>query len=537
MSAHDATADDTIPLTKSAGHPVMKAIKAVLGLIPTLVVVSAALAIGWWGHTNHWQMPTFAQLRGEVPEVKDWCPTHNIAESECVECDPSLMLRPKERGWCRVHGVAECVTCRPELSHGANSASVSEAEYERIQKALDFAPRPKNKSNCQLHTRRIQYATEADVDKSGIIVKPVWTAPMSEFLSAPGELSHDQTKVAHLSIRQPGSVWKVYKHLGDEVKSGDLLAVIDAAEVGKTKAELLQAMASLRLREQVLTGMKESSGIVSGAKVREAEAAVVESDIRVGAACQALTNMGLTIQKSEVAKLTPVQLEAFVQWLGLPQSVVKTLNPKMTTTNLLPLLAPMNGKVMSNNVVAGEVVDSTRVLFEIVDTTALWLTLDLKNEESHLVKLGQKVVFQPDNGQPEITGTLAWKNSQIDLKTRTMKVRANIPDPEQKLVANTFGRGRVILREEPKTITVPSEAVHWEGCCNVVFVRDRDYLTSPYKVFHVRKVRLGAKDEKQTEIIAGVLPGELVVTTGSGLLLTELLRGSLGEGCACCHPK
>ena len=515
----------------------MNIVKAVLGVIPTLVVVGAALAIGWWGHANHWQMPSFAELRGDVPAQTDWCPTHNIAESDCVECDAALMPRAKEVGWCKVHGVAECVICNPGLAHGANNSTVSLAERERIRKAIDFASRATNKSNCQQHARRIQFASEAAVDKSGIVVKPVWTAPMSEFLSAPGELSYDQTRTAHLSVRLPGSVWKVFKRLGDEVKTGDVLAVIDAADVGKTKTELLQAMASLRLREQILVGMKESAGIVSGAKVREAEAAVVEADIRVGAACQALTNMGLPIRKPEVVKRTPAQLEVDTQWLGLPDSVVKTLDAKMTTTNLLPLLAPMNGKVMSHDVVAGELVDSTRVLFEIVDTTSLWLTLDLKNEENHLVKLGQTVVFQPDNGQPEITSTLAWKNSQIDLKTRTMKVRANILDPEQKLVANTFGRGQVVLREEPKAITVPNEALHWEGCCNIVFVRDRDYLTSPYKVFHVRKVRLGAKDEKQTEIIAGVLPGELVVTTGSGLLLTELLRGNLGEGCACCHPK
>ena len=48
-----------------------------------------------------------------------------------------------------------------------------------------------------------------------------------------------------------------------------------------------------------------------------------------------------------------------------------------------------------------------------------------------------------------------------------------------------------------------------------MFVRDKDYLKAGApKVFHVRKVRLGAKDGKNTEIIAGVLPGELVVDQG-----------------------
>ena len=53
------------------------------------------------------------------------------------------------------------------------------------------------------------------------------------------------------------------------------------------------------------------------------------------------------------------------------------------------------------------------------------------------------------------------------------------------------------------------------------------------KVFHVRTVRLGAKNEKFTEIIAGVLPGEVVATKGSDVLRAELLKNNLGEGCCC----
>jgi cobalt-zinc-cadmium efflux system membrane fusion protein len=73
---------------------------------------------------------------------------------------------------------------------------------------------------------------------------------------------------------------------------------------------------------------------------------------------------------------------------------------------------------------------------------------------------------------------------------------------------------------------VPSAAVHWEGDCFVVFVRDKNYLADGApKVFHVRTVRLGVRDAKTTEIIAGVLPGEFVATRGSGLLLSELRKG------------
>jgi cobalt-zinc-cadmium efflux system membrane fusion protein len=87
---------------------------------------------------------------------------------------------------------------------------------------------------------------------------------------------------------------------------------------------------------------------------------------------------------------------------------------------------------------------------------------------------------------------------------------------------------------------VPDEAIHWEGCCHVVFVRDKGYFDgkgSP-KVFHVRTVRLGTGRrpgglgmENYTEIVAGVSPGEIVAAKGSDVLRAELLKNGLGEGC------
>ena len=64
-----------------------------------------------------------------------------------------------------------------------------------------------------------------------------------------------------------------------------------------------------------------------------------------------------------------------------------------------------------------------------------------------------------------------------------------------------------------------------------MFVRDRRFRQEGQpKVFHTRTVRVGARDERHTEIIAGVLPGELVATKNSTIIMAELLRGKIGEG-------
>ncbi|MEX0977502.1 MAG: efflux transporter periplasmic adaptor subunit, partial [Pirellulales bacterium] len=96
----------------------------------------------------------------------------------------------------------------------------------------------------------------------------------------------------------------------------------------------------------------------------------------------------------------------------------------------------------------------------------------------------------------------------------------------------TFGTGRIVLREEPQAMVVPREAVQSTGDATFVFVRDRDYLKQGTpKVFHVRQVRTGARDETGVEILAGALPGEVIATKGSTVLLGQLLRSNFGAAC------
>jgi cobalt-zinc-cadmium efflux system membrane fusion protein len=235
--------------------------------------------------------------------------------------------------------------------------------------------------------------------------------------------------------------------------------------------------------------------------------------------------------------ITTEMLENKLHFLGIPAEISGKLDPLQTTRNLLPLVSPIDGIIVSREVVAGEVVDASKILFEVVDNEHKWMTLDVKSEDARFLHLGQKVLFQENQSIKDIVCNLSWVSTQADIKTRTVKARANLNDEGGKMRANTFGTGKIILREEPQALSVPKEAVHWEGCCNVVFVRDANFLNPDApKFFSVRKVRIGIRDDNQVEILAGLLPGELVVKQGSGLLLSELLKGSLGEGCAC-HSK
>jgi cobalt-zinc-cadmium efflux system membrane fusion protein len=168
----------------------------------------------------------------------------------------------------------------------------------------------------------------------------------------------------------------------------------------------------------------------------------------------------------------------------------------------------------------------------------LWLTLNVRQEDAKYVTSGQTVLFQPSDRERggEIKGTVNWISTAADDVTRTVQVRVDLPNADGRLRAHTFGTGRIVLRDEPKAIVVPSEAVHWDGTCHVVFVRDRNFFQpDASKFFHVRSVRPGVKQGEMTEIIAGVLPGEVIASKNSVVLEAQLLKANLGAGCGCAH--
>ncbi|HMF13926.1 MAG TPA: efflux RND transporter periplasmic adaptor subunit [Gemmataceae bacterium] len=505
-----------------------------LGRTALSLLVFAALGVLFvWGHHTGWKLPRFSSLAGDTLETKDdWCEAHGVPESQCVECNPDLMPRTKPFGWCKVHGVHECPLDHPEVAQTPVSPRIAGADFARANRALEFAERLENNTKCKLHDRRIQFASMEAVDKAGIEVEPVWTAAMVESVAGNGEITYDQTRTARLSSRVPGTVFQVTKRAGDTVKQGEVIALVDAAEVGKAKSEFLQAMLQVRLGGERLQRLEEAlgRGAVSEQAYREQVTAVSESRIRLATAREAMVNLGLSVDLDAFQAVPKEKLADRLRFLGLPESTTRSLDPHETTGNLLAVTAPFDGVVVARHVVGGEVVDSTKLLFVVVDVRQMWLTLDLRLEDAARVSVGQEVRFRPDSGA-EARGKISWISTEADPKTRTLKVRATLDNGDGRLRANTFGSGRVVLREESQAVVVPNSAVHWEGCCHVVFVRDKRFLESGApKVFHVRTVRLGANDDKQTEIIAGVLPGEIVATRGSGLLRSELLKNDLGEG-------
>lgn len=498
---------------------------------PNVIVFALLAGVMALGHHTGWKMPKLSALLGTAPATDaDWCAEHLVPEDQCVECQVELMPKPKEFGFCQIHGVAECVNCHPELAQVKGEPKLPKYDTAAAIAVMD---RPENNSKNTLYKRRVQFASAESAERAGIKTDPVGEERMIDAITANGELTFDPTRVAHLSPRVAGTVSYVYKTVGDEVAAGEILALIDAAQVGQAKSQLLQALVQLQLKRTNVQRMRNAADALAARTLLEAEAALQAAEITLISARQALVNLGFGVAE-DLEKRDAKKLSEELLYLGLPSTYLAALPAGTMTANLIAVRSPYSGVIVSSDVVSGEVVDTARTLFTVADPSRKWLTLSVRQEEARYVSRGLPVTFRADDGSKEVTGSIAWLSPAVDERTRTLQVRVSLDNHGSGLRDKTFGTGRIVLRDEPHAVVVPREAVQSTADANFVFVRDRHYFEKDApKVYHVRQVRIGARTDEYVEILAGVLPGEVVAKEGSNVLLSQLLRSNLGAGCGC----
>ncbi|MBI1246737.1 HlyD family efflux transporter periplasmic adaptor subunit [bacterium] len=506
------------------------------GSIGPILVIAALIGIFAFGHFTDWKMPKFAALLGQAePAPADWCDEHGVPESICVECNETLMPKTQDFGWCSKHGIHNCVLDHPELAQLASVPKISDEDRAKADLAMTMPLSKENNSGCNSYLKRIQFASVEAVTQAGVDVELVERRPIEQTVSGSGEILYDPTRTASFASRAPGSVLRVEKNVGDRVEEGEVLALVESQQVGELKSNLIRALAEKSLQRQNVTRLNLAKNAVAGVRLLEADAALAKSEADVLSIVQSLENLGLSVDIQSLAQMSEQDAFEQLRYLGVPESLQPELRTRTSTANLLPVRSSLSGFVSQRNVTQGEVVDTNRSLFRIADTSQMWLMLEIPLEDVEQVQAGQKVRFLADGSSQEVIGQVDWISSAADPQTRMVKARAVLPNPDGRLRDKTYGTGNIILRAEDNAIVIPSESAHWEGCCRIVFVRDKHYFDSPEspKVFHVRSVRLGASQDGYTEVIAGVLPGEVVATTGSDVLRAQLLKSGLGAGCAC----
>ncbi len=512
-------------------------IRVVLSWIPSLVVIAALLGLASYGHRTDWRLPSFASLTKASPATSSpsWCDSHGVSEPECIVCNPGLIEAAVELEFCRQHGVHGCVLCNPSLAETKQPTSATLDDLERAQRALDLKPRVENLAISDSPGSRIQFASIEAMNKAAVDVEPVERRRITETISAASEILYDATKTAQVSPQADGIVRRVLVEVGDWVVQGQVLALIDSSEAGRLKTELLAALSDEQLRRATVDRLRPLAGqAIAGKRLLESENELQQATAAVDRAAGTLGNLGIRVDLAYLRGLDQAASDTYVRRLGMKDVPDEVIASDTNNGNWIAVLAPLEGQVVRRVTTVGEVVDRGAELFRLVDTRTVWLDLRVSAEDSALVKLGQAVTFLPDGQRNLRTGSVTWISTELDPQTRTVRVRAELDNTDQSLRNESFGQGQVVLRDESDAIVIPESALQWDGTGHVVFVRDASFFDAGRpKFFVTRSVRAGVRQDGFVEIIAGVLPGEVVASSGSEVLRAQLLRSNLGAGCTC----
>ncbi len=472
---------------RAASFSASALLSVIAGWALSIVTTAALLAVGWAGHSTHW---TFG-FGDHAPHARPG-QGHDSAHAE----EPGKVDSPPADG--------------DQLAHAGSADATEESLHGTVR-----------------------FPSKEALERTGIEVVPVERRPMVSELEVAGVVDYDERRTAQLSSRVGGSIWRVEKHLGDLVRKGEVLLVIDSQEVGRLKAEFLNALVTFESRREQMAILEEVQGAVMGRQLREARAALREARIHLVNDEQALVNLGLPVAIADYEALVDEARAERIRTVGLPEEVIAGLDDDVVTSNLLPLSAPFDGVVVGRDAVVGEVVEAAKPIFEVADVSRMILSLKVDKEDAGKVAIGQPVRFRPDGSDEEYVSRITWISTEVDQATRTLQVRAEVDNQSTLPVvsnaglrAHTFGSGRIEIDRRGTAIVVPSQSVQWDGSRWVVFVPSGDVA------FTAREVHPGIREGNDVEIIGDPAGGTLerVVRAGSHVLKSQVLLERMESG-------
>lgn len=363
-------------------------------------------------------------------------------------------------------------------------------------------------AECATSKAKVRLARPETARRAGIEAVTATSRPLAYSVRATGVVALDERRLARLSPRVPAVLREASKLPGDAAEEGEALAVLESMELGEAKAVLRQAAALVDLREKTWAIESELARgqISSRREALLAEAALTEAKIERDRARQKL------------------------RLLDLDAPALERVERGEDMDATLSIRAPFAGTIVERSAAVGEVVEPGHALFVVADISRLLVQLDLVEKDYPLVDAGARVLFTPDGLPGEVfRGKLISRGATLDATSRTVRALAevkNVPRAGRRVLASgMFGRAEIVVREAEETLVVPREAVQWEGCHHVVFVEVREGF------YQTRPVELGIAAGAFQEVRSGLAPGDRVVSTGSYLLKTEILKGSIGAGC------
>lgn len=190
----------------------------------------------------------------------------------------------------------------------------------------------------------------------------------------------------------------------------------------------------------------------------------------------------------------------------------------------LELKAPIDGVVIERKSTVGELIGKETEVYTISDPTDLWLLAEIKERDIGAVRVGQDVTFTVLAYPGEnFKGKIVLIGNRVEPESRTLEVRVAVNNADGRLKPGMFADVEIATTALQDALIISDQALQTMDDAQVVFV-----ATTGGR-FEKRVVKIGLEQRGRVQIVDGLKEGDRVVTGGSFILKSELLKGQLGE--------
>lgn len=348
-------------------------------------------------------------------------------------------------------------------------------------------------------TRRVP-VTQEQVTRLGIKITRATRGVIRKEIRVPGEIKVNADRMAHVVPQTPGVVLQVSAVLGQQVKKGQVLAVISSRDLAEAKAEYLASVESLKLSEEIYNREKrlQEKKVSPEQDFFAARQALAERKILERSARQKLLMFGMI--PSRLPNMDKEPEETFASYR---------------------LVSPFDGTVIGKHIVQGEVIDAHAKVFVVANLSSVWVDLAISQDTIPAVQEGHAVTVRLTDGSKSET-KIGFVSPIVDPDARTALARATLSNPNGQFRPGTFVDASIRVPSKKETIIIPKTSVQLVNDSPCVFVWGN-------ADFEVREITTGVTDGRQIEVLKGLHAGESVASENAFHLKAEYVKSMVGD--------
>jgi len=344
--------------------------------------------------------------------------------------------------------------------------------------------------------------------RTSLATETVGPGELAEELLLRGSVRFDGNRLASVVARQEGLVQEVHAELGEEVREGQLLAVLESRALARARSGYVEASHRVEFAERAYEREEQLwlKRISSEDEYLRAKHALEEARLDLLTAAQELRALGLRADELS----------------GLVEASTTGGDEVAADLTRFELRAPISGSIVARSAVLGQAVTPDATLFEVADLGAVWIDLRVPAAELGGVEVGLPVAVESRELGISAPAEIGYVDPRVDADTQTVLVRIVLPNEDGVWRPGLFVTVRAKLPGRACEIVAPNEALHRVGGAVVAFV------SLGRGEWEARELEVGEDDGARVEILSGLRPGERVATTDAQLLKAAWL-GQGGE--------